>query len=607
MPDFETTLYGGRPRILVVDDNTSIHEDYRKILAPAPTAREGLDRVEASLFGVERSSWLPRRECELDSAFQGQEALEKVRAAVHGGRPYSMAFMDVRMPPGWDGVETTVRLWGVDPDLQVVLCTAYADYSMEDLSSRLGHSDRFVILKKPFDVAEVRQLANALTRKRLLEEVARRKLEHLERLAEERLAALAQAEDKYRALFENLSDGVFQRTPEGRYLLANPALAHIFGCATVAEFMQLTANGDTRFYSSPAHVPSFRRRAQKTGEGWHHEAEILCRDGTRRWISERARLVQPLSGGVPFWQGIVTDITARKRAEQERDRMEVQLRHAQKLESVGQLAAGIAHEINTPIQYVGDNLRFLQDAFQGLSRSLAQYQRLGDAVEQGTAGPGMVAATRETARAADLAYLDDEIPKSIKESLEGIHRTARIVGALKEFSHPGDETKTPVDLNRAIDSTLTVSRNEWKYVAELELDFDPSLPPVPCFPSELNQVILNLVINATHAISEVVGDRPAKGRITVRTRADGDWVEIRVEDTGTGIPEAIRDRVFDPFFTTKPVGKGTGQGLSIAHSVVVDKHGGTIRFETRMGKGTVFIVRLPLSDSKSKTGIQLQD
>jgi len=196
---------------------------------------------------------------------------------------------------------------------------------------------------------------------------------------------------------------------------------------------------------------------------------------------------------------------------------------------------------------------------------------------------------------ADAGYLLEEIPRAIDQTLEGVTRISTLVSAMKEFSHPGTKEKIPLDLNHAIESTITVARNEWKYVAELETEFDPSLPMVPCLPWEFNQVILNLIVNAAHAIADAVRQEGTqKGRIKVWTRNYLEWTEIRVQDTGSGIPEKIRSRVFDPFFTTKEIGKGTGQGLAIARSVVVDKHGGTIHFETEEGKGTTFIIRLPL-------------
>jgi signal transduction histidine kinase len=172
---------------------------------------------------------------------------------------------------------------------------------------------------------------------------------------------------------------------------------------------------------------------------------------------------------------------------------------------------------------------------------------------------------------------------------------------MKDFSHPGPQAMTPVDLNRAIESTITVASNEWKYVAEVETELDPELPPVPCLPGELNQVVLNLIVNGAHAIADVVGDGSAgKGVIKVSTRCDGEFAEIRIADTGTGIPVEARNKIFDPFFTTKEVGKGTGQGLSIAHDVVVHRHKGRISFDTELGRGTTFVIRLPLSTTKAK-------
>jgi signal transduction histidine kinase len=276
--------------------------------------------------------------------------------------------------------------------------------------------------------------------------------------------------------------------------------------------------------------------------------------------------------------------------------MEVQLRHALKLESIGQLAAGIAHEINTPTQFIGDNARFLQEGFGDLTALLRQYEKLLASAKTEALLPKLVEETEAAVARADLDYLMAEIPKAVAQSLQGVERVTKIVRAMKDFSHPGTDEKTPVDLNKAIESTITVARNEWKYVAEMVAEFDSTLPPVPCLPGEFNQVILNLIVNAAHTIADVVGDGgKGKGTITVSTRRAANWAEIRIRDTGAGIPEKVRDRIFEPFFTTKGVGKGTGQGLAIARSVVVDKHGGTIAFETDTGRGTTFIIRLPMN------------
>ena len=278
----------------------------------------------------------------------------------------------------------------------------------------------------------------------------------------------------------------------------------------------------------------------------------------------------------------------------DRKQMEVELRHAQKLEAVGALAAGIAHEINTPIQFIGDNTRFLQTAFKGVRQLLDKYEEICEAARRGVACEELVSKAGAARIEADWEYSREEIPKAIDHALQGIERVAKIVRAMKEFSHVNQcLEKTAADLNRAVESTLIVARNELKYVAEIETHYG-DLPPVICHLGDLNQVLLNLLINAAHAIGDVVRGTGTKGRIEVRTSLAGDWVEIAVSDTGTGIPEVIQDKIFDPFFTTKEVGKGTGQGLALARAVVVEKHAGTLTFETEPGKGTTFYVRLPM-------------
>lgn len=279
----------------------------------------------------------------------------------------------------------------------------------------------------------------------------------------------------------------------------------------------------------------------------------------------------------------------------ERLRLEHDLAQAQKLESIGQLAAGIAHEINTPTQFVGDNVRFLSDSFTDLLTVLAQHRDLLTTAKAGSCTPAVIAACDAADEQADLDYLVEEIPKALMQSADGVERIAKIVRAMKDFAHPGSAEKTPADLNHAIESTVTVAHNEWKYVADLTTDLAPDLPLVPCLLGPFNQVILNLIVNAAHAISDVVKGTGQKGVIAIATRHVGERVEIRITDSGTGIPEAIRPKIFDPFFTTKAVGTGTGQGLAIARSVVVDKHGGTIAVESQVGTGTTFVIHLPVT------------
>jgi PAS domain S-box-containing protein len=279
----------------------------------------------------------------------------------------------------------------------------------------------------------------------------------------------------------------------------------------------------------------------------------------------------------------------------ERNILEQQLAQAQKLESIGNLAAGIAHEINTPTQYISDNTRFFQDALKDLLAVLDSFDRLLKATKSQTVTEELVTEVQAAVEAADMDYLVEEMSSAIEQSLEGVERVATIVRSMKEFSHPGTDEKQAVDINRALENTLTVTRNEWKYVAEAVTQFDPDLPQVSCLPGECNQVFLNLIINAAHAITDKLGRKSTKkGTITLTTCHDGNWVEIRFQDNGIGIPESARNKIMDPFYTTKEVGRGTGQGLAIAHAVIVEKHGGMLDFETEYGKGTTFIVRLPI-------------
>ena len=584
-------------RLLIVDDNRAIHEDFRKILSPKQESSSQFAEAAASLFGDGTQDASCSTSCfRLDSAYQGQDGLALVKQAVEEGARYAMAFVDVRMPPGWDGVETTTKIWEVDPDLQVVICTAYADCSWDEMLQRLNHSDRLVILKKPFDSIEVLQLANSLSRKWHLLQESKNKMVGLEEMVVARTAQMVQEQEKFKAIFENSPEGIFQIAADGHYLSANPALAGIYGYASPKELVEQLVDIQYQLYVDPTRLAEFQARMQQERIVRDFESEIKCKDGARKWITETACKVTKLDGSVLHYQGFVVDISAQKKAQKERDLMEANLRQGQKLESVGQLAAGIAHEINTPVQYIGDNIRFIEESFAGLGELLRNYQKLSAAVESNAVTPELLAAVESSSQKADIAYVCEQIPLAVRQSLEGVTHVANLVRAMKEFSHPGTKGKVATDLNHAIETTITVARSEWKYVAEMVTDFSPELPKVPCLPGEFNQVILNLIVNAAHAIRDVVEKaQGTKGFIKIGTRQDGCCVEITISDTGTGVPEPIRDRIFDPFFTTKGVGKGTGQGLAIARSTVVDKHGGELSFESIVGQGTTFTIRLPIN------------
>lgn len=285
--------------------------------------------------------------------------------------------------------------------------------------------------------------------------------------------------------------------------------------------------------------------------------------------------------------------------------LQVHLAQAQKLESIGQLAAGIAHEINTPMQYVGDNVRFMREHWPVLRDVLTRAAALSQARADASIDP-LITSLADAVASTDVDYLLSEMPTALDQTLEGVERVSGIVRAMKEFSHPGGEERTPLDVNHVIETTIRVASHEWKYVCEIVTDLALSLPPVNCLPGELHQVILNLLVNAVHAIADAATGYERKGRITIRTRTAGECVLISVADTGVGIPEPVRGRVFDPFFTTKDVGRGTGQGLAIAHDVIVQKHRGRIWFDTEVGTGTTFYVQLPVDDDVTCGGGELR-
>jgi signal transduction histidine kinase len=276
--------------------------------------------------------------------------------------------------------------------------------------------------------------------------------------------------------------------------------------------------------------------------------------------------------------------------------VQARLLQAQKLEAVGQLAAGVAHEINTPTQFVLLNTTFLKRACSSMLTALSACEKVVAAARAGTPSDEALGEAELALKKARLRVLRDEVPDAIEQSLDGLRRIAGIVAAMKDFSHPSMGEFGPVDLAQRVGTTLTIARGEWKDVADAVADIEPGLPEVYALRDELAQVLLNLVVNAAHAVASATKNgTDRKGQIVVSAGRDGDIAEIRVRDDGAGIPEAIRGRVFDPFFTTKPVGKGTGQGLARAHAVVVEKHRGDHSFDSEVGRGTTFIVRLPIA------------
>jgi signal transduction histidine kinase/lipid-A-disaccharide synthase-like uncharacterized protein len=436
--------------------------------------------------------------------------------------------------------------------------------------------------------------------------------DNLELKVSARTNELSASREQYRLLVETTKTIPFEMTiADLRFAYVGPQVQDVLGISTV----ECVAPGFLREHLHPddqaktllalsatssedaeklAQDMEFRLRRSGGGYTWVRLiASVVSVAGTTDAIAPPLRPAAEQPSGTlkaslgSVLRGVLLDVTLTHD-------LELQLRQAQKLESVGRLASGVAHEINTPIQFVNDNVQFLKTSFDDLVQVLARYRALRAACVEGTDCGALSDEITAAEEAADLSYVLENAPPAFDRSIEGLGRITSIVRSLKEFAHPDEKEMTSVDLNQALSCTLTIARNEYKYVADVATDFG-DIPTVMCHPGEMNQAFLNIIVNASHAIADVVQGSDIRGRISVTSRRQGDDVILRISDTGGGIPEHILDRMFDPFFTTKAVGKGTGQGLAIARSVVVDKHGGDISVETELGKGTCFVLRLPIS------------
>lgn len=348
-------------------------------------------------------------------------------------------------------------------------------------------------------------------------------------------------------------------------------------------------------------IVKLKNMALAVGAGdLHAKVDIESRDEIGELAASFNKMVADLRRSTTSIDNLNREIKEREKAEKERIILEQQLRQTQKLECIGTLAAGVAHEINTPIQFIGTNTRFFCETLDDVMDLLARALKVVEGYERGEDVTETLREMREKHKEIDFEFLTEEMPEAASQTVEGIDRVASIVKALKDFSYIGSGEKAQADINKAIENTVIIAQNVWKKSAELKANFDPDLPLVRCSIGEIKQIVLNLIINATHAISEALGaenEGGSKGVISIATRKVGGDVVISVNDNGTGIPEHIRDKIFDPFFTTKDVGQGSGQGLSLAYTTIVDKHKGKIYFETEEQKGTTFFIELPIDST----------
>jgi len=401
--------------------------------------------------------------------------------------------------------------------------------------------------------------------------------------------------DLLRELLAVVPESIYFKDRQSRFLRNSAYQVDKFGFERPADLLGKT---DFDFFTIDHAGPAFSDEQRIMAEGkpmLNREEKETFPDGSVRWVSTSKFPLHDTRGEIIGTFGISRDITALKEAERARRELELQAALSNKLESIGRLAAGVAHEINTPTQFIQDNLTFVAKATTVLTQLIAEYRA---ALQTAPDNPQQAAAlVRLKAKERDnrLDFFLAELPVTLEETLDGLSRVTRIVKSLKEFSHPNKSIKTNADLNKTLETTLAVSRHEWKYVAELVTELEEGLPAVPMIIDEINQVVLNLVVNAAQAITEArVAHPQRKGKITVRSYREGDSLAFEIADNGTGIPAHVAPHLFEPFFTTKEVGKGTGQGLAIIRTIVVKNHQGTITFETKENEGTTFKVTLPL-------------
>jgi len=549
-------------RLLVIDDNPRIHEDIRKILCPPDTAPDLLED-ESVLFG---SSAVAERRLgfQIDSAFQGQEGLALVEQALADGRPYSLAFVDVRMPPGWDGIETIARLWQVYPQLQVVVCTAYSDYSWEEMRAKVGQPDGLVVLKKPFDNVEVQQLAHALTKKWQLNLQAGLKLAELESLVAKRTAELQKAntelavsEERFSKAFHNspIASGI-QSLPDRQFVDVNERMLSLTGCRR-EELIGQTLSG-LLMWENPGQVDQWFEALERQEPICDKETKVRTKGGGFREVLVS---VSPVNlGSQPHILLLVQDVS-------ERLLLERQLRQAQKMEAIGQLAAGVAHDFN--------NILTVIQGHAGLLKMQIGERNAGAASADGIS------------RAAS--------------------RAATLIRQLLMFSRKQVMQFRYLDLNVTLQNTLAMLV---RLLGEhIQVDFRPAtaIPSIHADASMIEQVVMNLAVNARDAM-------PNGGRVTITTEIvevdreptaldpeprRGRFLCLSFKDTGCGMDTDVLGHIFEPFFTTKPVGKGTGLGLSTVFGIV-RQHSGWLDLQSKPGRGTTFRIYFPTADAPAE-------
>ncbi len=478
------------------------------------------------------------------------------------------------------------RVWPISATAAAMLGIAYATQATaSNFATIVAASSGFGLICMIFIGS-----AGAVTRSQMfrLHLSLRREVRKLTRKRE----LMATIRDDYRELLNNVPIGVMRTVEPGRILGANPRMQEILGFESEDDIKSVDLRA---LFEDPDERRDGFFKWLDSGElEWRGVAVLSRRDGANVAASFTTKRVNDQDGKCRYILSCYEDITKQQQTAKEMKKLETDMHLTHKLEAVGRLAAGVAHEINTPMQYIGDNVHFLASAYEDLRKLVGELTSQLKAVASSHSIDDMESTVATLNEQADLDFLDESVSGSFKRTLEGVRSVAEIVRSMKEFAYPNDKQLVTQDINKLLLNTLTVSRSMYSSVANIVTDL-AELPPTACFPGELNQVFVNLVVNAAHAVENAnTKQKRAMGEIRVVTRSQGEMIEIDIADDGCGMPSAVRERIFDPFFTTKAVGKGTGQGLAISRSIIVDKHEGTISVASEAGKGTTFTVCLPI-------------
>lgn len=595
-------------RIIVIDDNQAIHRDFSTILLESGDTGKSRD-LEQFLFGGDTASKTASNKYELGFALQGQDGVRMIQKAREEGRPYMLAFVDMRMPPGWDGLETISHIWEVDPDIQVVICSAYCDYSWGEMTDKLGIRDNLLILEKPFDINEVSQLTAALTEKWLLAKKASANAAKLSNLVEAKTRELSE-EKKLLQKYLNVAGVMllsFDRNlkvkmvnREGcRVLGQSPD--EIIGREWCSNFIPEEARDGVRDVFAELYQGKLDRFE-------YHENPVLSKQNGIRQIAWHNSIITDDEGNVEAILSSGEDITERKKAEtaakaayeqleranKELKAMQSQIVQSEKLASIGQLAAGVAHEMNNPVGFVASNFETLEGYVARLESLMLMHENLLKEVKNMGSDKlrGKAEMIEQTRKNMKMDFVMADIQQLVKDSREGLARVTSIIQNLRDFSRIDQaDAIAEFNLNDGINATLIVVRNETKYHCNIHLELG-EIPKIIGNAGQINQVLLNILVNASQAIKSQ--ERSEYGNITINTYAEDEYVVCAITDDGPGIPPENISKIFDPFFTTKPVGKGTGLGLSVSHDIVVNKHKGLLLVESEINKGTTFTIKLPI-------------